>query len=132
MQSVNSGMSAPTNQLGSAASNTIKQAESSGNTLPTPQGERGGDSVSISPQAKALFEQEKSATPKPNNADKAMDKATDKDEDDGMGKTVISFAHGALGMDHPDDLEEQKDSSYSAGQYASAAITVGALILALV
>ncbi|GAL34776.1 hypothetical protein JCM19240_4326 [Vibrio maritimus] len=126
MQSVNSGMSAPTNQLGSAAANTIKQADSSGNTLPTPQGERGGDSVSISPQAKALFEQEKSATPKPNTADKSTDK------DDDMGKTVTSFAHGALGMDHPDDLEEQKDTSYSAGQYVSAAVTVGALILALV
>jgi hypothetical protein len=126
MQSVNSGMSAPTNQLGSAAANTIKQAESSGNTLPTPQGERGGDSVSISPQAKALFEHEKSATPKPNTGDKSTDK------DDSMGKTVTSFAHGALGMDHPDDLEEQKDSSYSAGQYASAAVTIGALILALV
>ncbi|WP_112479098.1 hypothetical protein [Vibrio variabilis] len=128
MQSVNSGMSAPSNQLGSAAANTIKQADSNGNTLPTPQGERGGDSVSISPQAKALFEQEKSATPKPSTADKS----TDKDDDDGMGKTVTSFAHGALGMDHPDDLEEQKDTSYSAGQYVSAAVTVGALILALV
>lgn len=128
MQSVNSGMSAPTNQLGSAAANTIKQTDSSGNALPIPQGDRGGDSVSISPQAKVLFEQEKSVTPKPNNAGTA----TEKDADDSMGKTVTSFAHGALGMDHPDDLKEQKDSSYSAGQYASAAVTIGALILALV
>lgn len=128
MQSVNSGMSAPTNQLGSTAANTIKQTDTSGKALPTPQGERSGDSVSISPQAKALLEQEKSSTPKPDIADTA----TDKDEDDNMGKSVTSFAHGALGMDHPDDLEEQKDTSYSAGQYVSAAVTVGALILALV
>ncbi|MFA0079240.1 hypothetical protein AB4427_14035 [Vibrio artabrorum] len=44
---------------------------------------------------------------------------------------VESFAHGALGMDHPDKIEEE-DPSYSAGQYFSAAITVGGIILALV
>ncbi|GMQ45976.1 hypothetical protein [Vibrio sp. 10N] len=128
MQSVNSGMSAPTSQLGNAAANTIKPADSDGNALPTPQGERGSDSVSISPQAKALFAQEKSAPEKP----VAGDKPVKEDQDEGMSKSVTSFAHGALGMDHPDDLEEQKDTSYSAGQYASAAVTIGALILALV
>jgi hypothetical protein len=46
-------------------------------------------------------------------------------------KSVKSFAHGALGMDHPDAIKEQEDASYSAGQYVSAAATIGALILAL-
>ncbi len=45
---------------------------------------------------------------------------------------VESFAHGALGMDHPDKIEEENDSSYSAGQYLSAALTVGGVLLALV
>lgn len=51
-----------------------------------------------------------------------------KDVSDG----VESFAHGALGMDHPDKIEEENDSSYSAGQYLSAALTVGGVLLALV
>ncbi|MDD9174211.1 MULTISPECIES: hypothetical protein [Aliivibrio] len=49
-----------------------------------------------------------------------------------MGDDVESFAHGALGMDHPDKIEEENDSSYSAGQYLSAALTVGGVLLALV
>ncbi|CAH1583943.1 conserved hypothetical protein [Vibrio jasicida] len=49
-----------------------------------------------------------------------------------VGDKVESFAHGALGMDHPDTIEEEDDGSYSAGQYLSAALTVGGIILALV
>ncbi|KIF45341.1 hypothetical protein M445_21980 [Vibrio owensii 47666-1] len=49
-----------------------------------------------------------------------------------VGDKVESFAHGALGMDHPDTIEEEEDGSYSAGQYLSAALTVGGIILALV
>ncbi|MFH4859335.1 hypothetical protein WMQ30_12225 [Vibrio diabolicus] len=52
-------------------------------------------------------------------------------EDKSVGEKVESFTHGALGMDHPDKIEEE-DSSYSAGQYLSAALTVGGIILALV
>ena len=48
-----------------------------------------------------------------------------------VGDDVESFAHGALGMDHPDKIEEENDSSYSAGQYLSAALTVGGVLLAL-
>lgn len=49
-----------------------------------------------------------------------------------VGDQVESFAHGALGMDHPDTIEEEEDGSYSAGQYLSAALTVGGIILAIV
>jgi hypothetical protein len=45
---------------------------------------------------------------------------------------VESFAHGALGMDHPDKVEEENDGSYSAGQFLSAALTVGGILIALV
>ncbi|MGR6838907.1 hypothetical protein ACU5DF_07225 [Aliivibrio wodanis] len=50
----------------------------------------------------------------------------------GVTDDVESFAHGALGIDHPDKIEEENDSSYSAGQYLSAALTVGGVLLALV
>ncbi|MGD8170091.1 hypothetical protein ACQEXU_00410 [Vibrio sp. TRT 21S02] len=49
-----------------------------------------------------------------------------------VGDKVESFAHGALGMDHPDKIEEEEDGSYSAGQYLSAAATVGGILLALI
>ena len=51
--------------------------------------------------------------------------------DKDVSDDVESFAHGALGMDHPDKIEEENDSSYSAGQYLSAALTVGGVLLAL-
>lgn len=48
-----------------------------------------------------------------------------------VGDKVESFAHGALGMDHPDKIEEEEDGSYSAGQYLSAAATIGGILLAV-
>ena len=115
MQSVNSNLSQttsiPTTQPNANLPATANGANS-GKTLPNPE----TDTVQISAQAKKVLEQEGK---------------TKTEEDDSMGKTVQSFAHGALGMDHPDDLKEQEDDSYSAGQYVSAAVTVGALILAL-
>lgn len=53
-------------------------------------------------------------------------------ENETVGDKVESFAHGALGMDHPDKIEEEDDGSYSAGQYLSAAVTIGGILLALV
>ncbi|MGF1755191.1 hypothetical protein L4C33_16560 [Vibrio makurazakiensis] len=49
-----------------------------------------------------------------------------------VGDKVESFAHGALGIDHPDKIEDEEDGSYSAGQYLSAAATVGGILLALI
>lgn len=54
-----------------------------------------------------------------------------KSENKSVGDKVESFAHGALGMDHPDKIKEEEDGSYSAGQYLSAAATVGGILLAL-
>ncbi|KJY83111.1 hypothetical protein TW81_08850 [Vibrio galatheae] len=54
-----------------------------------------------------------------------------KEGDKSVGDKVESFAHGALGMDHPDKIKEEEDGSYSAGQYLSAAATVGGILLAI-
>jgi len=45
---------------------------------------------------------------------------------------VESFTHGALGLDRPDELEEEEDSSYSAGQYLKGALSAGAILLAVI
>ncbi len=54
------------------------------------------------------------------------------EENSSMSKKVESFTYGALGMEHPDKVKEEVDSSYSAGQYLSAAATVGSLLLLLI
>ncbi len=48
-----------------------------------------------------------------------------------MGEKVESFAHGALGLDPPDQPKAVTDKSYSAGKYFSAAMTIGGILLAL-
>lgn len=64
---------------------------------------------------------------------KQIDKESkSKDADKSVGDEVESFTYGALGMEHPDKLKEEKDSSYNAGQYLSAAATVGTLLLLIV
>jgi hypothetical protein len=58
--------------------------------------------------------------------------AAAKEKDKTVGDKVESFTYGALGMKHPDQIKETEDDSYSAGQYLSAAATVGAILLAIV
>lgn len=43
-----------------------------------------------------------------------------------------SFAYGALGMDHPDDIQENTDEYYTAGQALSALGTVATVLIAIV
>ncbi len=62
--------------------------------------------------------------------EKEGDKTVEKDKD--FTDKVESFTHGALGMSSPDKIEEAEDSSYSAGQYLSGALTAGALLLAVI
>ncbi|WP_315918192.1 hypothetical protein [Vibrio fluvialis] len=52
-------------------------------------------------------------------------------KDKSLGDKVESFAYGALGMGHPNDVKKEDDSSYSAGQYLSAAATIGSILLLL-
>ncbi|GEM74438.1 hypothetical protein [Vibrio sagamiensis] len=57
---------------------------------------------------------------------------TRKNEDKSVGDQVESFTHGALGIDHPDKIEQVEDDSYSAGQYTSAALSLGGILLAII
>ncbi|WP_050567959.1 hypothetical protein [Vibrio azureus] len=57
---------------------------------------------------------------------------THKNDDKSVGDQVESFAHGALGIEHPDKMEQDEDGSYSAGQYVSAALSVGGILLAII
>ncbi|PKG38632.1 hypothetical protein CXF74_13015 [Psychromonas sp. Urea-02u-13] len=79
--------------------------------------------VSLSTEGKALLAAE---------SEKAPSKPVANVSEQGFGDKVESFAYGALGIDHPDDLNEETDSSYSAGQYLKGALSVGALLLAVV
>lgn len=63
---------------------------------------------------------------------KADEDNAKKSEDMDVGEKVESFAYGALGIDHPDDIKETTDDSYSAGQYLKGALSIGALLLAIV
>ncbi len=58
-------------------------------------------------------------------------KAAESEKERSVGEKVESFAHGALGMEHPDKFKEEEDTSYSAGQFVSAAATIGGILLAL-
>ncbi|WP_299689355.1 hypothetical protein [uncultured Vibrio sp.] len=80
------------------------------------------NTVTLSDEGKALL-----------SALKEIEKETKKVESENATVTdkVESFAHGALGMDHPDKIEEENDGSYSAGQYLSAAATIGGILIAL-
>ncbi|WP_299017203.1 hypothetical protein [uncultured Photobacterium sp.] len=46
-------------------------------------------------------------------------------------KKAESFAYGALGMDHPDEVQQNTDDFYTAGQVLSALGTVATVLLAI-
>ncbi|WP_244298199.1 hypothetical protein [Aliivibrio finisterrensis] len=89
-----------------------------------------GNTISVSDNQVSLSSEGKALLYALQNIEK--ESQLNHDLNKGMGDDVESFAHGALGMDHPDKIEEENDSSYSAGQYLSAALTVGGVLLALV
>ncbi|WP_235630873.1 MULTISPECIES: hypothetical protein [Aliivibrio] len=80
------------------------------------------DTVSLSVEGKALLRALQEIE---------KDSKFKQSETEGVSDQVESFAHGALGINHPDAIEEEDDTSYSAGQYVSAALTVGGILLAL-
>ncbi|NUY55366.1 hypothetical protein HLG76_02030 [Salinivibrio sp. EAGSL] len=45
---------------------------------------------------------------------------------------VKSFTYGALGMEHPEKVQESDDSSYTAGKFVSALGTIGTILAVIV
>ncbi|ACJ27636.1 Ribosome recycling factor [Shewanella piezotolerans WP3] len=95
-----------------SAVNTDTIAKELPSTLTT-KPETAESSVTLSEAAKSKLAQEQQATT-----------TTESDE----GADLKSFTFGALGLDHPDKVEEKEDSSYTAGQYVKAAATIGGMI----
>ncbi|MCK8044367.1 hypothetical protein MSG37_05685 [Shewanella sp. 1CM18E] len=81
--------------------------------------EQGAAKTSAAAPALAENAQDTDKTAEPAKAEKAAD------ED---GGDIESFVFGALGLDHPEEIDENGDPSYSAGQYVKAAATVGGMI----
>lgn len=86
----------------------------------------GSDKVSLSSEGQALLKTLK-------QIDKTGSLET-VDKEKTIGDKVESFTYGALGLEKPEEKaeEKEKDNSYSAGRYLSAAATIGGLILAIV
>ena len=63
-------------------------------------------------------------------ADK-VDASADKSDDE-EGNDIESFLFGTLGLDKPEDIDENGEASYSVRQYVKAAATVGSMIAMLI
>lgn len=82
-----------------------------------------GTTVSISDDAKRKLAAEADTQPHvKKNADGTVE------EDSSVAE---SFAYGALGMDHPDEVKTNSDDFYTAGQVLSAIGTVATVLLAI-
>ncbi|MGF1685242.1 hypothetical protein L4C36_00900 [Photobacterium japonica] len=57
--------------------------------------------------------------------------AKQSDSSESTQEKAESFAYGALGMDHPDDVSTNSDEFYTAGQVLSALGTVATVLLAI-
>ena len=107
--------------LNSAQANMAKNQQQSTEAQQTPAALKvESNKVTLSDEGKALLA-----------ALSQIDKEAETTEGEKPTK-VESFAHGALGLDHPETPEEEKDSSYSAGQYLKGALSVGAILLAVI
>ncbi|OAN16975.1 hypothetical protein A3K86_08550 [Photobacterium jeanii] len=87
-----------------------------------PKGAVAETTVSISEEAK----QKLAADAKQNAAEGKVPEGESKEP-----SKLESLTYGALGMDHPKDVEKQSDEYYTAGQVLSAVGTIGAVLLAL-
>lgn len=60
--------------------------------------------------------------------------ATTKEPDEGAEapSSLKAFAYGALDLEKPEDMAEETDSAYSAGEWLGAAAKVGGIISLLV
>lgn len=119
MNPIGAGSTTPLNAPQKVTPQAAPGAEATSNNKPLKMEQ---DKITLSDEGKALLA-----------ALQDIDKnGTMPEGDKSMSKKVESFTYGALGMEHPDKVKQEEDSSYSAGQYLSAAATVGSLLLLLV
>ena len=77
---------------------------------------------------------QRDAAPIVDEKDTPANASTPSDSDDVLDITkekAESFAYGALGMDHPDEVTSNTDEYYTAGQVLSALGTVATVLLAI-
>ena len=111
-------MSEPSHQLSS-------QTQSKETVIPR-EATVASTKVEISPAALSLSEREQKLA---NNTQTTTQNSTQVEPKEGEASGgVKSFAYGALGMDHPDKVDQAEDDSYTAGQFLKAAATVGSVI----
>ncbi|ELR64031.1 hypothetical protein C942_03112 [Photobacterium marinum] len=106
--------------LKASAAASAKAAEGTQAADKTLTAGAGDSTVSISEEAKRM------------QAADAGKHNTKADEDNPQAATKAeSFAYGALGMDHPDEVKQNTDDFYTAGQVLSALGTVATVLLAI-
>lgn len=64
--------------------------------------------------------------------DKGNTHKTARAEGNTPASSVEAFTYGALGMDHPDEVKNNEDDAYTAGQVLSALGTIGAVLAIVV
>ena len=108
------------NQAISQTSDSANNAVTASATKPLPNT---GDSTTVTLSSVAQDKLAAEQTGAKPAAAEAANKASEED-----GGDIESFVFGALGLDHPEEIDENGDPSYSAGQYVKAAATVGGMI----
>jgi hypothetical protein len=116
-------------KAGSSVAYTPSAAKNSSPTEKPEQAEQRNSVAKVESTKVTLSEEGKALLSALQEIESAEKKEENKDKS--VGDKVEAFTHGALGMDHPEKIKEEKDDSYSAGQYFSGAATIGAILLAL-
>ena len=130
-------------QTTSSSATTLVDNQSASKPLPN-TGDSTSVTLSTAAQDKLAAEQAAAKTPastakteqsaeQPPEADK-LDKvdASADNSDDEEGNDIESFLFGTLGLDKPEDIDENGEASYSVRQYVKAAATVGSMIAMLI
>ncbi|QFU23770.1 hypothetical protein FM038_017390 [Shewanella eurypsychrophilus] len=108
-----------------AGDSAAQQATVSHTPEPVANATSTGTTVVLSTAAHDKLAAEQGAAKVADSSEGETAKVANAESDDG---DLESFAFGALGLDHPDHIDENSDSSYSAGQYVKAVATIGGMI----
>jgi hypothetical protein len=94
-----------------------------------PSEEKGGQKNLLPENTRIIAsDKEKVQIATPSEIHEMIAKVEGKDTTNG----IESFTYGILGMRHPDEVKQEPNDSYSAGQYLKGALAVGTLLLAII